>query len=82
MSRVEINAHGRHVIVDHDGELEPLQRTARELWEVTGNAGPERLGPAFGFQAPARYTPDIHPTGHGARSRPTAPVVADQDPPR
>lgn len=78
MSRIEIDAGGRKVVIDHDGELEPIQRTALALWEST--AGPEpSQGPAIGFSAERRWTPAFHPTGNGNYSRPDAPVTAQED---
>lgn len=55
MSRIEINAAGRHIIIDHNAELEPLQRTALALWEATAGPLPSP-GPAVGFQAERRPT--------------------------
>lgn len=51
MSRVEINAGGRHIIVDHDGtDLSHVVEKAQALW--TAVEVPERKpGPAYGFQA-------------------------------
>lgn len=77
MSRIEINAGGRQVIVDHTGELEPLQRTALALWEAT--AGPEpSQGPAVGFTAERRWSGEAHPVGNGTRY-PSAPVTASSE---
>lgn len=61
MSRIEINAGGRQVIIDHEGELEPIARTAFDLW--TKAEGPEpRVGPASaGFQMERRGTWDYSP---------------------
>lgn len=78
MSRIEIDAGGRHIIVDHDGELEPLRLAALALWNDT--AGPEPSpGPAVGFQADRRWTAPVEPLGHSAydRGRPCAPVDAE-----
>lgn len=76
MSRIEIDAGGRKVVIDHDGELEPIQRTALTLWEAT--AGPEpSLGPAIGFSAERRWTGDVRPAGNGRYGAPgpIAPVT-------
>lgn len=54
MSRVEINAGGRHVIVDHETELEHITKTAQQLWEATSGAD-DRPGPAIGFVLGQRY---------------------------
>jgi hypothetical protein len=35
VSRIEINADGRHVIVEHDAELEHVATKALALWEQT-----------------------------------------------
>lgn len=75
MSRVEINAGGRHVIVDHDGELEPIRAAALGLWQATDGPQPPP-GPAVGFSAERRWTGDAHPTGNGNYSSPTGPVNA------
>jgi hypothetical protein len=68
VSRVEIDAGGRRVSIEHDGELEPLRRTALDLWKDT--EGPERVGPAFGFQASARWTPPAQPSSMRAAPGP------------
>ncbi|MEV4270572.1 hypothetical protein [Micromonospora aurantiaca (nom. illeg.)] len=61
MSRIEIDAGGRRIVIEHDGELEPLRQTALSLWEQTDC--PDRPGPAVGFQAERRYTPPAQPSG-------------------
>jgi hypothetical protein len=78
VSRVEINAGGRHIIVDHDGELEPLARTVRELWDHTAGAEPDKPSGAVGFVTGTRYEPP--PVAHGGyvgkvRPRVTGEVV-------
>lgn len=80
MSHIEINAGGRHIVVDHDGELAHLADTARRLWDHTDGAG-DRQGPAFGFQADRRYTlPAGDNNGGGSyRHRPFAPVNAEHE---
>lgn len=79
MSRIEVNAGGRHVIVDHDGELEPIRAAALALWQAT-DAPPPPPGPAVGFVAQTRHTPDVRPTAHGPYGRqPMAPVTAQED---
>lgn len=51
MSRVEINAGGRHIIVDHDGtDLSHVAEKAEALWKAVEVPEP-RPGPAYGFQA-------------------------------
>ena len=74
MSHIEINADGRHIIVDHDGELEPLRRTALELWRDTETS--RSVGPATGFQLIEQSTPTVDPIGNGAYGLPPAPVNA------
>lgn len=77
MSRIEINAGGRHIIVDHDGELEPLKQTALAVWAAAEQV-PDRPGPAFGFQADRRWTPEVLPTSPGRYgSRTFEPVTAE-----
>jgi hypothetical protein len=49
MSRVEINADGRQVIVDHVGDLPYLIEKAMEAWKAT-EAPPK---PPRGFVAPS-----------------------------
>jgi hypothetical protein len=75
MSRIEINAGGRHVIVDHDGELEPIRAAALSLWQASESrlASP---GPAVGFTAERRGTYDVDPTGNGRSRRSVDPVIA------
>lgn len=83
MSRIEINAGGRHVIVEHDGELslEPLRLAALGLWNDT--AGPERPpGPATGFQlTERRWTPPAQPSGMRAAPGPFPVQVNAESPP-
>lgn len=58
MSRVEINADGRHVIVDHVGDLPYLIDKAMEAWKGTD---PKR--PPAGFTTPESVTrgePGLH----------------------
>ncbi|MBM0274123.1 hypothetical protein [Micromonospora tarensis] len=76
MSRIEINAGGRHIIVDHDGELEPLRAAALSLFEAT--TGPEPTAPATGFQIIDKAHSTVTPLGHSAYDRgyPPAPVNA------
>jgi hypothetical protein len=51
VSRVEINAGGRQVIVDHDGtDLAYVVEKAQRLWQDTEVEAP-KPGPAYGFQA-------------------------------
>lgn len=38
MSRVEINADGRHVVVDHVGDLPYLMEKALDTWKATEKA--------------------------------------------
>ena len=50
LSRVEINAGGRHIIVDHDGtDLAYVVEKAEKLWE----AADSRAVPPVGFHADA-----------------------------
>jgi hypothetical protein len=80
MSRIEIDADGRKIVIEHDGELEPLRRAALGLWSDTQK--PERLGPATGFQqTQVRPTRPVSPSGNGAYSQPPAPVNAEHDVP-
>lgn len=80
MSRVEINAGGRQIVVDHDGELAHLADTARQLWDHTHGAD-DRHGPAIGFQTSQRYTPPVGDNNGGGayRHRPFAPVNASTE---
>ncbi|WP_030488184.1 hypothetical protein [Micromonospora chokoriensis] len=80
MSRIEINAGGRHIIVDHTGELEPLRVAALSLFEATANVPGDEPGPAFGFQADRRWTPEVLPTSPGRYgSRTFEPVNASAE---
>ncbi len=80
MSRIEVNAGGRHIIVDHAGELEPLRAAALALWQAT-EAPPQSPGPAIGFVSQARHTPDVRPTSPDGYGRPPfAPVTAQEAP--
>lgn len=54
MSRVEINAGGRQIVVDHETELEHITKAAQQLWEATGSAE-GRPGPAVGFAFGQRH---------------------------
>lgn len=58
MSRVEINANGRHIIVEHDTELAYLAKTADELWRGTASPS-EKLGSPVGFSV-YRSDPGTH----------------------
>lgn len=79
MSRIEINAGGRQIIIDHNGELEPLRAAALALWRDTDSPEPSP-GPAVGFSAQARHTADVRPSGHGPYGRPPmAPVTAREE---
>jgi hypothetical protein len=45
VTRVEVNANGRHVIVDQDGrDAEMLAKQAFELWRDTDKASPVPTG--------------------------------------
>ncbi len=79
MSRVEIEAGGRRVTVDHDTELAHIVQAAQELWDHT--AGTERPGPAYGFTTERRWTPDQPATNNSAWRPPFAPVKAETDQP-
>jgi hypothetical protein len=76
MSRIEINAGGRHIIVDHDTELAHLERTARDLWDHTTGAEPDKPG-AVGFTTGTRYEPDPVTHGYSGRNRPRITGQAD-----
>lgn len=70
MSRIEINAGGRHVIVDHDGELAHLAKTAAELWDSTDGVPDDKPG-AIGFTTGQRYEPPpVALGGYVGRTRP------------
>lgn len=77
MSRIEIEAGGRRIVVEHGGELEPMKQAALELWAAAEKA-PDRPGPAVGFQAERRWSPGVAPAGNSAydRGRPPAPANA------
>lgn len=50
MSRVEIKTpDGHQVVIEHEGELEPIKRTALELFEAT-KPGSQPAGRGMGFQ--------------------------------
>lgn len=49
MSRIEIKAGNRHVVVEHGGELEHLRNTATALWDLTDVPAQTERG--MGFQA-------------------------------
>ncbi|SCL32116.1 hypothetical protein GA0070616_4390 [Micromonospora nigra] len=79
MSRIEINDGRRHIIVDHDGELEPLKQAALTLWEAAG-AAPAGSGPATGFQlTERRWSPPVAPTLIGQYGRPPIEPVTAAD---
>ena len=83
MSRVEIDAAGRRVTIDHDGEIAHLAETAQRLWDHT--ASQDKPGPAVGFTAERRGTRDTGET-NGKWGRSFAPARAgftgtDQQPP-
>lgn len=50
MSRIEIEAGGRRITINHDGELAHLADTAHNLWQKTNGPEPS-AGPAIGFVA-------------------------------
>ncbi|MGW5556881.1 hypothetical protein ACWER9_06615 [Micromonospora sp. NPDC003944] len=76
MSRIEIEAGGRRIVVEHGGELEPMKQAALELWAAAEQV-PDRPGPAVGFQADRRWTPEVLPTSPGRYGAPPmAPVTA------
>lgn len=77
MSRVEIEAGGRRVLVEHDAELAELAKTAEEVWSRTAVPDPSP-GPAFGFQADRRWSPAVQPSS--ARRAPyPAPLQGEAD---
>ena len=59
MSRVEINAGDRHIIVDHDGELHQLTSEAFDLWTKTHTPSTALGLGSAGFQADRRGTYDV-----------------------
>ena len=77
MSRIEINAGGRHIIVDHDGgDLAYVVEKAEKLWQAVES--PEKPpGPAYGFQAERRYTDAVPPLGRSAYDRGRPPGQVD-----
>lgn len=80
MSRVEIEAGGRRIIVDADTDLHHVALEAQRLWDHTEGAT-TRNGPAVGFTAaPPRWTPDIPTTASGRRYSPGpfSPITAEQ----
>lgn len=71
MSRIEIDAGGRKVVVDHDGELAHLATTARELWDHTDGVEAEQPRGAVGFTTSQRYEPPpVALGGYHGRGRP------------
>lgn len=73
MSRVEIEAGGRRIVVDAD---EPLHHTALEaqrLWDHTAGAAPTSA-PGFGFVQPERRT--SYPATESTMRRPPPPIRA------
>lgn len=60
MSRIEISAGGRHIIVDHDGELAHVADTATRLWESTH--GTDSPGGGMGFTSTQRYERPASPS--------------------
>lgn len=66
MSRVEINARGRHVLVIHDGDLDAVTAAAVAVWDHTAE------GHGVGFTLPAevrcaaRAAPVVNRTDKGA----------------
>lgn len=63
MSRIEINAGGRHIIVDHTGDLPYLAEHALDLWTKAAS-DPPPPGPAVGFVA------ELAPQWNHDRQRP------------
>lgn len=63
MTKVDINAGGRHIVVDQpDGQLDAVVEKAWELWATTTEPGDATSpGPALGFiterRGAASYTP-------------------------
>lgn len=74
MSRVEINANGRSVVIDHTGDLPYLAEQALKLWEQI--EAPENPGPAYGFQAERART--HQPVGGQYRRNLSLPVEASE----
>lgn len=84
MTTIEINAGGRYVRIQQDGrDVETLLPLAEKAWQATEGAKHEPQGPAFGFQAERRWTPEAHPVGSSAydKGRPPAPVTASHEEP-
>lgn len=82
VSRVEINADGRQVIVDADGLVDDLAKVAISLWEHAESYRP--MGPAVGFaSADRRASYDLSVNGMGANRRvmPAEPARAEGDRP-
>lgn len=77
MSRIEIDAGGRKVVIDHGGELEPMRQAALSLWQATAGPAPA-AGPAVGFTSERRSTYDVDPTGNGRNRRSMDPVTAQE----
>jgi hypothetical protein len=79
VSRVEIEAGGRRIVIDHDTELEHVKAAARELWDHTATT-PTPAGPAYGFTHERRYTPDASATNNSGWRQPWKPVTAEHQP--
>jgi hypothetical protein len=59
VARVEINAGGRHIIVDQPGAvLADVATAARELWQGVESPQPSP-GPAMGFTTETRWHPPL-----------------------
>jgi len=65
MSRVEISVDGRHVVVDGEGDLDDLAKTAMNLWEA------RRVVPTSG--------PSCRLRGHRATVVSPGPLLVDVD---
>lgn len=74
MSKVEIDAGGRRVTVEHEGELAHLAETAQRLWQDTH--APERLSAGFGLHGHTRWEPA--PVAGGAYSGRPRPRVTGE----
>lgn len=80
MTEIEINAGGRYVKITQDGrDAETLLPLAEQAWKATEGAKHPSDGPAIGFQAERRWTPEVHPVGSSAYDggQPPAPVTAE-----
>ena len=79
MSRVEIEAGGRRVVIEHDTELAHITAAARDLWDHTVGV-PEQPGAAYRFNHVQRPSREVGATNGGRyTNRPFAPVTAREE---